>query len=116
LVPLHSIWQATVPPQLIVQLAEPAHSAEQPPWGQSMLQVLSPSHLILDPVSRVSWQLLPPEQVTSLFTPVVRVHWLVPAQLEVQFAVQLPAQVERPSHVLVHPLPQVRSHSFLVSQ
>jgi len=44
--------------------------------------------------------------------PVVRVHWLVPAQLDVQFDVQLPAQVERPSQVLVQPLPQVRLHWF----
>jgi hypothetical protein len=53
---------------------------------------------------------LPPAHVTWLFVPVVRVHWLVPAQLDVQFDVQVPAQTERPSQVLVHPLPQLRSH------
>ncbi len=55
-------------------------------------------------------QLLPPAQVTSLFTPVSSVHWLVPVQLEVQFDVQLPTQVERPSQVFVQPVPHVRSH------
>jgi hypothetical protein len=116
LVPLQSIWQATVPPQTTLQLAEPPHSALQPPWGQSIVQVLSPVQEIVEPGSSVTLQVLPPPQLTWLFIPVVSVHWLVPAQLEVQFEVQLPAQTERPSQVFVQPLPQVRSHWFLVSQ
>jgi hypothetical protein len=38
--------------------------------------------------------LLPPAQVTWLFVPVESVHELVPAQLDVQFEPQLPAQVD----------------------
>jgi hypothetical protein len=115
-VPLHSIVQATAPPQTTLQPADPPHSAVQPPFGQVMVQVLLPRQLSFEPVSRVILQSLPPSHVTWLFTPVWSVHWLVPAQLEVQLEVQLPAQVERPSQVLVHPVPQVRSHWFLVSQ
>jgi hypothetical protein len=44
------------------------------------------------------------------------VHWLVPAQVEVQFEVQVPLHVERAAQVLVQPVPQVRLHSFWVSQ
>jgi hypothetical protein len=75
-----------------------------------MRQVLSPWQLSFEPVSRLTVHVLPPPHVTWLLVPVVSVHWLVPAQVDVQFDVQLPAQFDRPSHVLVHPLPQVRSH------
>jgi hypothetical protein len=70
----------------------------------------------VEPVSRLTLQVLPPAQVTSLFVPVVSVQSLVPAQLDVQFDVQVPAQVERPSQVLVQLLPQVRSHWFFSPQ
>jgi hypothetical protein len=70
----------------------------------------------VEPVSSVMAQVLPPAHVTLLFVPVVSVHWLVPAQLDVQLDVQLPAQTERASQVLVQPVPQVRSHEFLESQ
>jgi hypothetical protein len=114
--PLHSIWQAAVPPQATLHPAEPPHSAVHPPLGQSIMQVLSPAQVMVEPGSSVTLQALPPAQVTLLFTPVVSVHSLLPAQLEVQFDVQLPAQTERPSHVFEQPLPQVRSHWLFESQ
>jgi hypothetical protein len=115
-VPLQVILQAAAPPHTTVQLAAPPHSALQPPLGQLTVHLLSPLQVIVEPVSMVTAQVLPPSQVTWLFAPVSRVHELVPAQLEVQFDVQLPSQVERPAQVLVQPLPQVRSHSFCESQ
>jgi hypothetical protein len=96
--------------------AEPAQSTVHPPAGQWMLHVLLPSHVIVEPASRVTSQRLPPAHVTWLLAPVASVHWLVPAQLEVQFVPQVPEQVERPSQVLVQPLPHVRSHWFCESQ
>jgi hypothetical protein len=71
---------------------------------------------MVDPVSTDTSQLLPPAQVTWLSVPVARVHWLVPAQLDVQFEVQVPEQTERASHVLVQPVPQVRSQVPFESQ
>jgi hypothetical protein len=70
----------------------------------------------LDPVSSVIVQVLPPPHVTWLSTPVVRVHSLVPAQLDVQFELQLPAHTDFPSQVFVHPVPHVRSHWLFESQ
>jgi hypothetical protein len=67
-------------------------------------------------VSTDSLQSLPPPQVTVLSTPVLIVHVLVPSQVELQFAVQLPAHVERPAQVFVQPVPHVRSQVFLESQ
>jgi hypothetical protein len=40
--PLHAIWQATVPPQAIMQDELPVQSAVQPPFGQSIVQLLFP--------------------------------------------------------------------------
>ena len=91
-------------------------SAVQPPSGHRIVQLLSPEQESLEPVPIVMSQLLPPLHVTSLFTPVVSVHWLVPAQLDVQLAVQVPAHVDLPSHVLVQPVPHVRSHEPFESQ
>jgi hypothetical protein len=105
-----------VPPHWTTQADEPAHSAVHPPFGQSMVQELDPVHEIFDPVSRVSPHVLPPAQVTWLLTPVVSVHWLVPAQLETQFEVHVPPQTDCPSQVFVHPVPQDRSHRFFESQ
>jgi hypothetical protein len=114
--PLHLMWHAAVPPHATTQDVLPVQSAVQPPFGQSMAQLLFPSQETVEPVSSESLQSLPPVQVTLLLTPVLSVHVLVPAQLDVQLAAQLPAQLERPSHVFVQPVPQVRSQVFLVSQ
>jgi hypothetical protein len=54
LLPPQLIWQATVPPHCTVQVAAPAHSAVHPPLGQAMMQLLSPWHVIVDPVSSVT--------------------------------------------------------------
>src|SRR5215207_5402324 len=95
-VPLHLTRQAVVPPQTTVQPEEPPHSAVQPPLGQRMSHVLSPVQVRVEPLSSMMVHVLPPAQVTWLSMPVLSVHWLVPPQLEVQLAVQVPAQVERP--------------------
>jgi hypothetical protein len=94
LAPLQLIEQAVVPPHWTVQLVAPWHSAVQPPFGQSIVQVLSPWHVMVDPMSSATWQLLPPAHVTWLFVPAESVQLLVPAQLDVQFDPQLPAQVD----------------------
>jgi hypothetical protein len=60
--------------------------------------------------------LLPPSHVTVLFVPVESVQSLVPPHFDVQFEPQLPAHTDCPSHVLVHPVPQVRSQLFFESQ
>jgi hypothetical protein len=114
--PLQCTVHAAVPPQTTVQPAAPPHSIVQPPWGQAMWHVLSPEQVRVDPLSRVIAQVLPPAQVTWLSAPVLRVHSLVPLQLDVQFAVQVPSQVERPSQVLVQPVPQVTLHWFWDAQ
>jgi hypothetical protein len=114
--PLQAMWQATVPPHVTMQEVLPVQSAVQPPFGQSIAQLLLPWQETVEPVSSESLQSLPPPQVTLLSTPVLRVQVLVPSQVEVQFAAQLPAQSERPSQVFVHPVPQVRSQLFLESQ
>jgi hypothetical protein len=44
------------------------------------------------------------------------VHWLVPSQVEVQFEEHVPAQVDWPAHVVVHPVPQVALHVSFESQ
>jgi hypothetical protein len=59
-----------------------------------MMQELSPWHVIVDPVSSVTRQVLPPAQVTWLLVPAASVHWLVPAQLDMQFEPQLPPQTD----------------------
>jgi hypothetical protein len=62
--PLQLMTHAVVPPHTTVHPLDPAHSALQPPLGQSMVQVLSPSHVTVEPVSRLSLQALPPVHVT----------------------------------------------------
>jgi hypothetical protein len=84
--------------------------------GQSMVHLLSPRHVSREPVSSFTVQVLPPSQATSLLTPVSSVHWLVPAQVEVQSEVQVPVQDERAAQVLVQPVPQVVRHSFCAPQ
>src|SRR5689334_11015660 len=84
--PLHVMWHATVPPHATMQDVLPVQSAVQPPFGQSMAQLLFPPQETVEPVSSESLQSLPPVQVTLLLTPVLRVHVLVPAQLDVQLA------------------------------
>ena len=59
-----------------------------------MVHELLPVQASVEPVSSVTVQLLPPPHVTVLFVPVESVHWLVPAQLDVQFEPQLPSQVD----------------------
>jgi hypothetical protein len=71
---------------------------------------------MVEPVSSETMQLLPPPQVTVLFTPVTSWHVLVPVQVDEQLEAQLPAHCDCPLQVLVHPEPQVRSHVFFVSQ
>jgi hypothetical protein len=92
--PLHAMWQAVVPPHSTVQPALPPHSAVHPPFGHLIVHWLLPVQESVEPVSRVTLQLLPPPHVTVLFVPVDSVHWLVPVQLDVQFDPQLPAQVD----------------------
>jgi hypothetical protein len=92
--PLQSMEQAVVPPHRMLHVAAPAHSAVHPPFGQSTMQLLSPWHVMVDPVSSVTLQALPPAQVTWLLTPAASVHELVPAQLDVQFDPQLPTQTD----------------------
>jgi hypothetical protein len=52
--PLQSIEHAAAPPQRIVHVVEPAHSATQPPFGQSTVQLLSPLQVTVDPLSTVT--------------------------------------------------------------
>jgi hypothetical protein len=52
--PLQLMVQAVSPPQWMEHAVAPEHSAVQPPFGQSMLHVLSPWQVIVDPVSRVT--------------------------------------------------------------
>ena len=56
--------------------------------------MLLPVQLTVEPVSTVTVHVLPPPHDTLLFVPVERVQSLVPVQLEVQFEVQLPAQLD----------------------
>ena len=114
--PLHWIWQSTVPPHSIVQPALPWHSAVQPPFGHLIVQLLLPVHPIVEPVSSVTLHALPPPQLTVLLVPVDSVHVLVPVPRDVQFEPQLPSQFDWPEQLLVHPVPQVRSQVFLVWQ
>jgi hypothetical protein len=44
------------------------------------------------------------------------VHVLVPSHVDVQFEPQVPAHSDCPAHVLVQPVPHVRSQLFLESQ
>ncbi len=114
--PLHSTGHAADGPHSTIQLALPSHFAVQPPLGHRMVQSLFPVHDSVDPAPSVMAHALPPAHVTSLFVPVASVHWLVPAQLEVQSAAQLPEHVDFPSHVDVHPVPHVRLHCPFASQ
>jgi len=115
-IPLQLILHAVLPPQVTVQAAAPAHSAVHPPLGQAMSHMLSPRHVSVEPWSRVIVHLLPPSHVTLLSVPVDSVQSLVPPQLEVQFELQVPAQTDCPSHVLVQPVPQVVLQLFCSSQ
>lgn len=105
-----------VPPHWTEHPALPAHSAVHPPFGQMIVHLLLPWQVSVEPVSRVTLQSLPPPQVTWLFVPVCRVHWLVPAHVDVHPEPQLPAHTDCPAHVLVHPVPHVRSQLFSLSQ
>ena len=113
--PLHVIVQAVPAPHSTVQPVLPPHSAVQPPFGHLMLQVLLPSQKSDEPVSSVTVQELPPPQVTLLFTPVTRLHVLVPVHVEVQLDSQLPSQMDWPPQLVVQPVPQVESHVFFDS-
>ncbi len=111
--PLQVMVQASVPPHTTVQPLLPAHAAVQPPLGQVMLHELLPVHETVEPVSTVTWQLLPPPQVTVLLVPVETVQSLVPLHVVVQFEPHVPLHVDCPSHVVVQPVPHEESHVFL---
>lgn len=114
--PLHSTTHAVVPPHSTVHAVLPPHSAVQPPLGHLMVQLLLPSQVTFEPVSSVTAQVLPPEHDTVLLVPVSSVHWLVPAQLDVQFEPHDPSHTDWPPHFEVQPVPQLRSHVFFDSQ
>ena len=96
--------------------ALPVQSAVQPPFGQWIVHELLPPHETVEPVSTVTSHVLPPAQLTVLFTPVESVQSLFPAHDHEQFEVQLPVQFDWPSHVVVQPVPQDESHLSFVSQ
>jgi hypothetical protein len=108
--------QSAVSPHTTVQSAFPVQSALQPPFGQSIVHVLSPVQDTLEPVSTFTLHVLPPPQVTLLFVPVESVHWLVPLQVVEQFDKHVPWQVDLPAHDVVHPVPHVELQLFLESQ
>jgi hypothetical protein len=110
------MWHATVPPHVTIHDELPVQSAVQPPFGQSIAQVLLPWQDTVEPVSTDTLQSLPPPQVTVLFTPVLSVHVLVPLHVDVQSDAQLPAHVDWPAQVFVHPVPHVRSQVPFESQ
>jgi hypothetical protein len=114
--PLHLTVHAVLPPHTIVHPELPAQSPVQPPFGQLIVQLLLPVHATVEPVSTVTSHVLPPPHVTVLLVPVDTVQLLVPSQVVVQFELQLPTQVDWPSHVVVHPVPHVELHSFFESQ
>jgi hypothetical protein len=94
------------------QAVLPPHAAVQPPFAHLRTHVLVPSHVAVEPVSSVSVQVLPPEQVTVLLIPVSIVHWLVPAQVDVQFELHVPSQTDCPAQLVVHPVPHVDEQVF----
>ncbi len=110
--PLHWIVHAAPLPHCTVQPVAPEQSAEQPPLGQSMVQVLDPVQLTVDPLPTVTMHVLPPPQVTVLLVPVETVQLLVPSQVVVQFDWQLPWHIDCPSHVVVHPVPHEELQVF----
>jgi hypothetical protein len=71
---LQAIVHAAVPPQLTLHVVDPSHAIVHPPFGQSTTHELLPWQLMVEPVSRLTLQVLPPAQVTWLFTPAVRLH------------------------------------------
>jgi hypothetical protein len=77
--------------------------------------VLLPVQLTVEPVSTVRLHVLLPSHVTVLFVPVDSVHWLPPAQVELQFDSHVSLQADWPAHDDVHPVPHVESHVFFDS-
>jgi len=114
--PLQSIVQAVVPPQVTVQPEAPAHWAVQPPFGQSIVQLLSPVQSTVVPVSTVTLQVLPPPQVTVLLVPVETVQLLVPSQVVVQLDWQLLWHVDWPAQLVLQPVPHEPLQVFFESQ
>jgi hypothetical protein len=51
-----------------------------------------------------------------LLVPVAREHWLPPPHCEVQLEPQEPEQVDLPSQVVVHPVPQLTEHVLFEAQ
>jgi len=105
-----------VPPHSTEQSVLPWQSRVQPPSGHLIAHLLLPVHVSVEPPPSEMLQSLPPPQVTELFVPVVRLHVLVPLQVEVQFDWQLPEQVDCPAQSVVQPVPHVESQVFLVWQ
>ena len=114
--PLHSTWHGAAEPQRMVQSELPVQDAVHPPFGHRMSQRLLPPHetTVPEPTARSQW--LPPLQLTLPFAPVASVQSLDPSHLVVQFSRQLPAHVDRPAQLVVHPVPQSRLHVFFDSQ
>ena len=101
LVPLHSIEQAVVPPQTTVHPAEPPHSAVQPPLGQPWCNAVAPADQARSGVQlhRAGAAALTGDLAVD---PGLEGSLAGPAQLEVQFEVQVPLHVERAAQVLVN--------------
>jgi hypothetical protein len=93
---LHVKEHAVDPPHVMLHCAVPSQTAVQPPAGQSMLHVVSPVHVSVEPVPSATFASAPPDTVTLLSAPVLSEQLLEPEHVDTQFDWHVATQSDCP--------------------